>query len=51
MDHVYMFTVYALPTATLSGSTSSQTAAAASIMAANPLGSASLSAHSSAKMP
>jgi Raf kinase inhibitor-like YbhB/YbcL family protein len=52
MDHVYKFTVYALPVATLSGAmTSSQTSALAmSVMNANPLASASLSAHSSAKM-
>jgi Raf kinase inhibitor-like YbhB/YbcL family protein len=53
MDHVYKFTVYALPVATLSGAmTSSQTSALAmAVMNANPLASASLSAHSSAKMP
>jgi len=51
MDHVYRFTVYALPVATLSGAmTSSQTSALAmAVMNANPLASASLSAHSSAK--
>jgi Raf kinase inhibitor-like YbhB/YbcL family protein len=50
MDHVYKFTVYALPVATLSGAmTSSQTSALAmAVMNANPLASASLSAHSSA---
>lgn len=50
MDHVYKFTVYALPVATLSGAmTSSQTSAlATAVMNANPLASASLSAHSSA---
>lgn len=49
-DHLYKFTVYALPVATLSGAmTSSQTSALAmAVMNANPLGSASLSAHSSA---
>lgn len=53
MDHLYRFTVYALPVATLSGAmTSSQTSAlATAVMNANPLASASLSAHSSAKMP
>jgi len=49
-DHLYRFTVYALPVATLSGAmTSSQTSALAmAVMSANPLASASLSAHSSA---
>jgi Raf kinase inhibitor-like YbhB/YbcL family protein len=49
-DHVYKFTVYALPVATLSGAmTSSQTSApSTAVMNANPLASASLSAHSSA---
>jgi Raf kinase inhibitor-like YbhB/YbcL family protein len=52
MDHVYRFTVYALPVATLSGAmTSSQTSAlSTAVMNANPLASASLSAHSAAKM-
>ena len=49
-DHVYKFTVYALPVATLSGAmTSSQPSAlSTAVMNANPLASASLSAHSSA---
>jgi Raf kinase inhibitor-like YbhB/YbcL family protein len=52
MDHLYKFTVYALPVASLSGAmTSSQTSALAmAVMNANPLASASLSAHSSASM-
>ncbi|HEX5101358.1 MAG TPA: YbhB/YbcL family Raf kinase inhibitor-like protein [Polyangiaceae bacterium] len=52
MDHVYRFTVYALSTATLSGAMTSQmpNAIAMAIMDANPLGSASLSAHSDASM-
>jgi phosphatidylethanolamine-binding protein (PEBP) family uncharacterized protein len=51
-DHLYKFTVYAIPTATLAGAqTSAQTSAiATAVMNANPLGSASLSAHSSASM-
>jgi len=51
-DHVYQFTVYALPVATLSGAmTSQQTSALAmAVMSANPLASASLSAHSTASM-
>lgn len=51
MDHVYKFTVYALPVATLSGAmTSMQTSQlATAVMNANPLASASLSAHSAAK--
>jgi len=50
MDHVYKFTVYALPVATLSGATTSMQTSqlATAVMNANPLGSASLSAHSSA---
>ncbi len=50
MDHVYKFTVYALPVATLSGVTTSSQPAQLStaIMNAGPLASASLSAHSSA---
>jgi Raf kinase inhibitor-like YbhB/YbcL family protein len=53
MDHLYKFTVYALPVATLSGvMSSSQTSQIAmAVMSANPLASASLSSHSSAKMP
>lgn len=49
-DHLYEFTVYALPVATLSSAmTSQQTSALAmEVMDADPLGSASLSAHSSA---
>jgi Raf kinase inhibitor-like YbhB/YbcL family protein len=52
MDHVYKFTVYALSTATLAGAMTSEMpdAIAMDIMSANPLGSASLSAHSSASM-
>lgn len=52
MDHVYRFTVYALSTATLSGAMTSQmpNAIAMAIMNANPLASASLSAHSDASM-
>jgi Raf kinase inhibitor-like YbhB/YbcL family protein len=47
-DHLYTFTVYALPVATLSAAmTSEQTAALAmKVMNAGPLSSASLSAHS-----
>jgi Raf kinase inhibitor-like YbhB/YbcL family protein len=47
-DHLYTFTVYALPVATLSGAmTSEQTAALAmDVMNAGPLSSASLSGHS-----
>jgi Raf kinase inhibitor-like YbhB/YbcL family protein len=52
-DHLYKFTLYALPVATLSGvTTSSQTSAISmAIMSANPLASASLSSHSAAKPP
>jgi len=52
MDHVYRFTVYALPVASVTGAMTSEMTAAivADIMAANPLGSASLSAHSNASM-
>lgn len=52
MDHVYKFTVYAISTATLSGAMTSEmpNAIAMDIMNSNPLGSASLSAHSSASM-
>ena len=51
-DHVYKFTVYALPVATLTGAmTSQQTSALAmAVMNANPLASASVSAHSSETM-
>lgn len=49
-DHLYKFTVYALPVATLSGATTSAmtSALAMAVMNANPLASASLSSHSSA---
>ena len=51
-DHVYKFTVYALPVATLSGAMTSEmtSALAMDVMNATPLASASLSAHSSASM-
>jgi Raf kinase inhibitor-like YbhB/YbcL family protein len=53
MDHVYQFTVYALPVASVTGAMTSEQPAAIvmDIMNANPLGSASLSAHSSATRP
>ncbi|HWP06121.1 MAG TPA: YbhB/YbcL family Raf kinase inhibitor-like protein [Polyangiaceae bacterium] len=46
-DHVYVFTVYALPVATLSGAMTSEmtSALATDVMNAGPLASATLSAH------
>jgi phosphatidylethanolamine-binding protein (PEBP) family uncharacterized protein len=46
-DHVYVFTVYALPVATLSGAMTSEmtSALAMDVTNANPLVSASLSGH------
>ncbi len=51
MDHLYKFTVYALPVQTLSGATTSMSTSqlATAVMNAGPLASASLSAHSAAK--
>jgi len=51
-DHVYKFTVYALPVAKLTSAMASQqtSALAMAVMNANPLASASLSAHSTASM-
>lgn len=51
-DHVYVFTVYALPVATLSGAMTSEmtSALAMDVTNANPLASAMLSGHSDASM-
>jgi len=53
MDHLYKFTVYALPVSTLAGVTTSSatTDISKAIMSANPLASASVSSHSAAKPP
>jgi phosphatidylethanolamine-binding protein (PEBP) family uncharacterized protein len=51
MDHQYTFTVYALDTAMLSGTTDTTMQVVNSIEAADPLAEASLSGRSTASMP